>query len=114
MPITARVEYNRLPKVRISFPGAVNKIVLEQVLQTQTDVRTNILKYDYIDTGATFRSVEGDMIGQFTGEVTVGTEYAVYGNFGTRFQAARPFFSDATVKAEREFPDRFKGLESQL
>jgi len=114
MPITARVEYNRLPRVRRSFPGAVNTIVHEQVLQTQTDVRTNILKYDYIDTGETFRSVEGDMTGEFSGEVTVGTDYAVFGNYGTRYQPARPFFSDAVVKAEAEYPDRFKKLESQL
>lgn len=114
MGITTQIVYNKLPRIRAQFPREVNQIIREQILVTESDTQVNIQKYNYIDTGATLNSVASRMTGEFSGEVTVGTEYAVFGNFGTRFQPARPFFSDAAVKAESEFPERFRELEGRL
>jgi HK97 gp10 family phage protein len=112
--ITTQIIYNKLPQVRARFPREVSEIVREQIKVTEDDIKTNIQKYDYIDTGATLNSVQSAMTGQFSGEVTVGTEYAVYGNYGTRYQTARPFASDAAVTGETEFPERFRELEGRL
>ena len=114
MGITTQVVYNKLSRIRAQFPREVNQIVREQILVTEGDIKINIQKYDYIDTGATLNSVASQMTGEFSGEVTVGTEYAVFGNYGTRFQPARPFASDAAVTAESEFPERFRELEGRL
>ncbi len=83
------------------------------MLESEGDVKINIRAYDYIDTGATLNSVKGEMLSENVGQVSVGTEYAVYGNYGTRYQAARPFFTEAEVKAAGTFPARMaRAIES--
>lgn len=109
--ITVVVVKNRLPDIERLLPREVNRIVREQVFVTEGDIKDNIVAYNYIDTGATLNSTQGRMTGETSGEVVVGTEYAAYGNYGTRYQPARPFASDAATKAEGEFPARFRQLE---
>lgn len=110
-PVTVEVLFDKLDDFARLFPRETQQIIREQVMQSEADVKTNIVKYDYVDTGATLNSTQGRMTGEFAGEVSVGTEYAMYGNYGTRHQPARPFFSDAADKARREFPQRFSALE---
>lgn len=91
-----------------ALDAAVNKAIRTQIEVTRNDVKANIVAMDYIDTGATLNSVQAEMIGPTEGKVSVGTEYAVFGNFGTRYQAPRPFFTQAETKAAEEFPKRMK------
>lgn len=114
MGIQTVIRYNHLPRIKRALPSEISAVVREQVFVTEGDIKTNIQTMDYIDTGATLNSTQGHMTGEMSGEVVVGTEYAVYGNYGTRYQAARPFASDAATKAETEFPGRFRSLESRL
>lgn len=121
MGITLDVRYNRMPQIRARFPREVNRIVREQVLVTEADVKTNIaVKYGAVDTGAMLNSTTGRMTGDAEGEVTVsaqsaqGYPYPVAVNYGTRFMPGRPFMNDAAAKAESEFPARFRELEALL
>jgi len=108
------VRSNLCKRTAARVPDAVHNLVRAQVLQTEDDVTVNVVKYDVIDTGNLLGLTKGEMTGQGQGEVVNNAEYAAYQNFGTRFIAGRPFFSDAIDVARQEFPKRFKDLEREL
>jgi hypothetical protein len=108
------IKHNKLPQLAARFPREVNRIVREQVMQTESDVKVNIRKYGAVDTGNMLNSTQGRMEGEHDGVVSVGADYAVHVNYGTRYISGRPFFSDATERARQEFPERFRGLERGL
>lgn len=110
---TVRIIRNRCPEVAARFPRETSQIVRAQVLESEARVKINVADR-WIDTGATLNSVKGEMTGEFSGMVSVGTEYAIYGDKGTRFIAPRYFFTDEMHRAEYVFPDRFKELEARL
>ena len=106
--LTVDVPRNVSGKLAAELPRLIRDAIRKQVFVTEGDVKLNIRKYDYIDTGATLNSVRGEMTGAQEGMVSVGTEYAVYGNYGTRYQAARPFLTEAEIKAREEFGPRVR------
>lgn len=114
MTVRMVVRSNLCPRVAQRFPAEVDRLVRAQLLQTEQDVIENVVKYDVIDTGNLMNRVESRSTGQAQGEVTSGAEYSAYQNFGTRFIAGRPFYSDAIEVARREFPERFRDLERGL
>lgn len=118
MPIDVTVRVNNFDRIEAALALQLNTAVREQVNVTQRDVQGNIQKYGLIDTGTMLNSVQGQMTGQYAGEVTVsaqsaaGFPYPAAQNFGTRYIPASPFFSEAATKAESEFPRRIKQLVS--
>lgn len=111
---TVRIVLNKCPRVAARFPGEVSKIVREQVLESEARVKVNATVMDVIDIGTLRASVNGEMTGEFSGLVSVGVEYGIYQDKGTRFISPRPYFSDEQHRAESAFPARFKDLESRL
>jgi HK97 gp10 family phage protein len=61
--------------------------------------KENIVFYDFIDTGATLNSVAPDAVDVSGDEVEIhvgpATEYAIYGELGTRYMTPRPFMREA-------------------
>lgn len=114
MTVRMVVRANRCKAVAARFPREVDALVRAQLLQSEADVKENVVKYDVIDTGNLLNSVAGRSTGQARGEVVSGAEYSAYQNFGTRFISGRPFFSDAIETARKEFPERFRELEGRL
>ena len=120
--MTARVIVvkNMSKRVAQQLPGEIDRIIRAQALQSVDDTMTNIVKYDAIDTGNMLNSVRDHEAGHLAREVVVsaqaegGAPYPAFVNYGTRFMPARPFFSDMIAVAEKEFPDRFIGLEGAL
>lgn len=55
------------------------------------EIKRGIVAYNYIDTGATLNSTQARLVAEGEAQIGPTTEYAVYGEFGTRTQAARPF-----------------------
>lgn len=114
------IRSNLCPLVAARFPDAVNKIVREQVFDSEGRVKVNVVSMGVVDTRMLLNSVAGEMTGQFSGEVTVsaqsgqGYPYPAAQNFGTVFISPRPFFTDETHRAETVFPARFKALEGML
>lgn len=124
------VKYNRLPEMYDKFPRETDQIVRQQLFVTEDDVKTNIVKYDAIDTSNMINTVASKPDSSGGGEVVSPAEYSAYVNYGYvrggrsfLFGAvrmggshvpARPFFSDAVEKARREFPERFRELERRL
>lgn len=105
---------NEFPNLLAQFDAIEERAIRKQVFVTTADVKDNIVRYDYVDTGNALGSVDGRMIDDHTGEVSVSAEsdegfpYPVVGNYGSVDQSPRPFFSDAEAKAETEFPDRMR------
>jgi hypothetical protein len=112
--VSVKIIKNRCPQVAARFPRETSQIVREQVLESEARVKTNVVSMDVIDTGNLLGSVQGEMTGEFSGLVSVGAEYAIFQDKGTRYISPRPFFTDETHRAEGTFPDRFKGLEARL
>lgn len=105
---------NEFPNMLAQFDSIVNRAIRKQIFVTEGDVKTNIVKYDAIDTGNMLGSVKAEMQGQDTGIVSVsaqsgdGYPYPVAVNFGTVYVSPRPFFTEAETKAETEFPGRMR------
>lgn len=57
--------------------------------------KQNIIRYDFIDTGATLNSVFPDVISDDEAHIGPTTDYAIYGELGTRYQPAKPFMREA-------------------
>lgn len=108
------IKTNHCPRVASRFPREVNRLMREQVLESEAHVKTNIVAMDVIDTGFMLNSTTGQMTGEFSGEVTVNAEYAHYQNDGTVFISPRPFFTNEVHRAETAFPARMRQLEGRL
>lgn len=108
------VKFNHAGPAAAAFRQLINRGVRKQVMVTEADVKTNIVKYGYVDTGNALGSTRGEMTGETEGQVSVSAEseqgfpYPVVGNYGSVHQAPRPFFSEAVAKAEQEFGPRVR------
>lgn len=63
-------------------------------LVLEAKAKGNIIRYDYIDTGATLNSTQARPSGEGSVQVGPTTEYAVYGELGIG-QSAKPFMREA-------------------
>lgn len=71
-------------------------------------MKENIVRYDFIDTGATINSVAaqvGDSGGdEATSEIGPETEYAIFGELGIR-QSEKPFAREALEQNQSEIAE---------
>ncbi len=114
MAVQVIVRSNKCPQVMRRFPAEVDRIVRAQLLQSESDAKENVVKYDVIDTGNLLGSIFSQSTGQAQGMVASPAEYSAYQNFGTRYITGRPYFSDMVETARQEFPQRFRDLERSL
>lgn len=56
-----------------------------------------------VDTGMLRNSIQTQILDDMTAMVTVGAEYGIYVEFGTRHQAAQPYFIPAVEQVVRSF-----------
>ncbi len=66
--------------------------------------KEGIIRYDFIDTGATLNSVAATAVGE--GEVQIGpaTEYAIFGELGIG-QSEKPFMRQALEQNQRQIAE---------
>jgi hypothetical protein len=118
--VTVEIRNNKLPRLGANFKREVNRRVREQVMQSESDTKVNIVRYGAVDTGTMLGSARGEMTGETEGMVSVNAEsedgypYPQAVNFGTRFMPGRPFFSEMVETARAEFPRRFDDMERGL
>lgn len=105
---------NEFPSLLAQFDGIVNRAIRKQILVTEADLKTNIVRYDAIDTGNMLNSTRGEMVSAAEGLVSVSAEsedgypYPWIVNYGGVHVAPRPYWSDAEAKAEDEYPGRMR------
>jgi HK97 gp10 family phage protein len=63
-------------------------------LVLESKAKGNIIRYDFIDTGATLNSTQARPSGEGSVQVGPTTEYAVFGELGIG-QTAKPFMREA-------------------
>ena len=106
------VQRNEFGPLANMLPSIINRVIREQVMVSEGNVKTNIVQYDAVDTGNMLNSTKGEMLGQREGLVSVsaqsedGYPYPAAVNFGTVHVSPRPYFSDEEEVARDEFPRR--------
>lgn len=85
---------------------------VKKVVSTNTSEMANQMQRRApVDTGFMRRSINQSILdGGLSGMVTPTAEYAPYVNFGTRFQAAQPFVSNAFNYQKIKFLADMRGL----
>lgn len=122
MPITTEVivERTQLPELIARLPELANQAVREQGQVCVADAKTNIVKYNAIDTGTMLGSVATHMLGEYEAEVSVnatsadGYPYPLVVNYGSSRVGPRPFFTEMIAKATREYPERIQRAMSRF
>jgi len=97
--ITVAILSNRLPGLAAKVPGAARRLVQRAVV----DVEGQAKQRAAVDTGALRQSIGGRMIGDTSGEVGVGQEYAIYVEYGTVNAPAQPFMHPAADAVRPSF-----------
>lgn len=96
--IEVRVDSNRLrgagAKLKSGLTAAVAK--------TTFDVQAKAQGYAPVDTGALRGSISGRPSG-LQGEVSSGVEYAIYQEYGTRYQSGTPHMRPAAEQGMSNF-----------
>lgn len=82
------------------------------VIEAQT--KDNIIRYDFIDTGATLNSTEATLVGNGVAQIGPETEYAIFGEMGVG-QSEKPFLRDALADTRQAVVDAIAAeLRAQL
>lgn len=55
-----------------------------------------------VDTGYLRSTIQRERLGERAHRVYVGAHYGIYVNYGTRYQAAQPFWEPAIAQARRD------------
>lgn len=104
------VHTNRLPELARKLPGAVGNIVQAHG-EAMADTARRLVP---VDTGELKESIEFHMTGETTGELTAGTDHAMFPEFGTVDQAAQPYMRPAVEKETQPFLNDMARLERFL
>lgn len=132
------VSFNHFPELIEKLHSAEKQIVAETARAGEANVKGQIQANGQVRTGFMLSSVysvtsEGSTYGQAStppkdasllpeagpaNETTayfgVAASYAIYPNYGTRFQSARPFWEPGIEKTRADFQDKFSHLEDYL
>jgi len=66
-------------------------------------MQRNIVAVDFVDTGLTLNTVRTDRINPHQWSIGPTTDYAIYGEYGTRHMAPRPFAGPALAAEKPQF-----------
>lgn len=94
--VTWRIVYNHFPEIIAGMEGKAAKIVAKTAL----DIEAGAKKRAPVDTGTLRGSIQARQVSATHWIVTVGADYGLYLEYGTRFMAAQPYFGPA-IRAVR-------------
>lgn len=82
---------NRWPQVIKGMETKAGQIVRKAALDIEAQAKSRAP----VDTGTLRASIQARQVRPMVWEVVVGVEYGVYQEFGTRYQAGKPFMRPA-------------------
>ena len=88
------VTHNRLPEIIKEFPKTASKAIAKITFDGDAEMKALVP----VDTGRLKGSIEASMVDDFTGNITLGTEYMWYVEYGTYKMKAQPFIAPAVEK----------------
>lgn len=103
--VTWRVVFNDLPKIADRLGVNAERIVAKVALDVQAGAQDRAP----VDTGYLRGSIRAVRVGEAHWRVTVGADYGIYPELGTRFMAARPYFGPAVQAVRGAFISKLKG-----
>lgn len=88
------VTHNRLPEIIKEFPKTASKAIAKVTFDGDAELKSLVP----VDTGRLKGSIEASMVDDFTGNITLGTEYMWYVEYGTYKMRAQPFIRPSVEK----------------
>lgn len=89
---------------QIAFaPDSIRRIAGQVVSKTAFDIEAHAKILVPVDTGFLKSSIQVRRISDLESLVTVGAEYGIYVELGTRFQAAQPYLAPAVTASRHAF-----------
>lgn len=129
----ATKEFNHWQNIADAMPDACAAVVKKTAADGQANVQAKIRSNGQIDTGFLLNSVYHVTSDQSTYQggadalpevsrpsspteayVAVAAKYAVYQNYGTRFQPGRPFFEPGMQATQDSFEQALSLIEQKL
>lgn len=89
--VNTTVVYNHFPKIVTAMKGRAAMVVAKAALDIEAHAKTKAP----VKTGALRASIQAVQVSQLHWRVTVGADYGIYLEYGTRYMAARPYFQPA-------------------
>ena len=95
--INARIVYMPGQLGKLTKPGALpalaDKVLRKGAFDVERRMKQRIVEVRFVDTGATLDSVQVKQERSRANHYSIGpgTDYAIFGEFGTSFMPARPF-----------------------
>lgn len=89
--VTTQVVYNHLPKIASGMRGKAAVVVAKAAMDIEARAKIKAP----VKTGALRASIQSVQVSQLHWRVTVGADYGIYLEYGTRHTAARPYFQPA-------------------
>ena len=99
------IQSNNFASIAAGLEARASAVVAKTALDVEARAKTNAP----VDTGFLRNSIATETNG-LTATVSVGAEYAVYQEYGTRFQAAQPFLIPAVEVVRPAFYEAMRQL----
>lgn len=99
MTVRTTVRLNNFPRIKAHMVMAA-EAETEKAART---IQAGAMQRAAVDTGFLRSSIQAMKVGPAHWRVTVGAEYGIYVEYGTRFMAAQPYFYPAVAEASPAF-----------
>ena len=86
----------------------IGRALMAGALVVEGEAKQNIIRYDFIDTGATLNSTAAEQVAENEAHIGPATDYAIYGELGTRFTPPKPFMREAIENNKAAIMDAVK------
>jgi len=109
---TVKIKYNKLGKMKAKLPVETSRALRRAGLEVMREARRNCP----VDSGTLKGSIaiEGGQVGSLDVIVYTNSGYGAHVNFGTRFQSAQPFMTNAAEYGARILKKELDGLVNRL
>jgi len=104
------IKYDNLPRIAERLPEAVSAIIRKAAF----DIEANAKAIVPVDTGKLKNSISSEFPSLTKAISAPHTDYAIYVEFGTRYQRAQPYMRPAAEKVAPAFFAAMQRLEEHL
>lgn len=101
-----RVIFNRFPAIQANMLETAERLTAKTALDMEAGMKLRTP----VDTGFLRSSIQARQVGKAHWRVTVGAEYGVYVEYGTRFNRAQPFFFPTVAEVGAAFMEGMRRI----
>lgn len=101
-----RVVFNNFPRIKAGMVDQAEAITEKAAM----DMVAGMMVRVPVDTGFLKNSIQAQKVGNAHWRVTVGADYGLYVEFGTRFTQAQPYFYPAIAEVSPAFLQAMRSI----